>query len=206
MTILIDGYNLLYTLGLRRGESLEQGRKRMLNLLADHLADQVNVKVTVVFDAAHPPPGVPRRYHHRGLDVRFAAGYAEADDLLEELIRGCHTPKQLLMVSSDHRLHRAARARNAAAMDSEEWYDRLLDESEWKEDELDDDLRDGDSGAVADSGLWIKTFEGRDGQDFAKEEERPPTAAGQPSAPSRVEDQIFSDEYLAEVSRRAEEF
>lgn len=53
--------------------------------------------------------------------VRFAIEHDEADDLLEELIRAHAHPKTLLVVSSDHRIQRCARARKCQTMDSIEF-------------------------------------------------------------------------------------
>jgi hypothetical protein len=59
---------------------------------------------------------------HRGLTVRFAAQYKDADSLLEELIQADTSPRRLTVVSSDHRVQRAARRRRARAVDSDVWY------------------------------------------------------------------------------------
>ena len=74
-----------------------------------------------MFDAQGAPPGLPNTESYRGITVLFSKGYAEADDLLEELIASDHAPRQLLVVSSDHRLHRAARRRKATPIDSDVW-------------------------------------------------------------------------------------
>ncbi len=75
-----------------------------------------------MFDAADAPPGLPRTLEHRGLTVRFAAKSGSADELIEELIRADSAPRRLMVVSSDHRLQRAARRRKATAIDSDVWY------------------------------------------------------------------------------------
>ena len=126
MTLLIDGYNLLHASGiLGRGRGpggFERSRMALLNFIAESLPDETRARTTVVFDAAHAPPGMPRTLAHRGLCVRFAASHADADSLIEELIRADSAPRQLVVVSSDHRLHRAARRRRAQAIDSDRWY------------------------------------------------------------------------------------
>ena len=68
------------------------------------------------------PPGLPRVIHHRGLTVRFASQYPDADSLIEELIDQNTAPRRLTVVSSDHRLQRAARRRRAKPMDCDAWY------------------------------------------------------------------------------------
>lgn len=130
MAILIDGYNLLHAAGIvgagRGPRGLERSRLALLNFLAESLDPADQRQVTVVFDAAGGPPGLPAESGYRGLAVRFAKGYADADELLEELIRAESAPRQLTVVSSDHRVQRAARRRGATAVDSDRWYEETL--------------------------------------------------------------------------------
>jgi predicted RNA-binding protein with PIN domain len=130
MSLLIDGYNLLNAVGITgRGaaaSSLERSRRALLNFLAESL-DPRDVSTTiVVFDSHAAPPGLPRIVNHRGLTVHFASQYDDADALLEELIRADSAPRRLTVVSSDHRIQRAARRRRAKAVDSEAWYETIL--------------------------------------------------------------------------------
>jgi len=130
MSHLIDGYNLLAAVGIvGRGVGpggLERSRRALLNFLAESLDPAEIARTTVVFDAADAPPGLPRVVEHRGLTVRFSAGYEDADALIEELIRAESAPRRLTVVSSDHRLQRAARRRRARAVDSDVWYARVV--------------------------------------------------------------------------------
>jgi len=130
MSLLIDGYNLLHAVGIiGRGigpGSLERSRLAILNFLAESLDPEQLARTTVVFDAGGAPPGLPRVVEHRGITVRFAAGYEDADALLEELIRAESAPRRLTVVSSDHRLHRAARRRKAKPVDSDAWYAQVV--------------------------------------------------------------------------------
>jgi hypothetical protein len=80
----------------------------------------------VVFDAAHSPPGLPRSVDHRGLRVCFASQYADADSMIEDLILADSVPRRLTVVSSDHRVQRAARRRRARAVDSDVWFMEAL--------------------------------------------------------------------------------
>ena len=124
MGILIDGYNLLNATGVEgtgRGTELERARRGLLQFLADVLTADECSSTTIVFDAQGAPPGLPNQESFHGITVLFSKGYAEADDLLEELIAADHVPRNLLVVSSDHRLHRAARRRKATPVDSEVW-------------------------------------------------------------------------------------
>lgn len=130
MALLIDGYNLLHAGGfIQRGlgpGGLERARLALLNFLVESLDPATLARAAVVFDSRSAPPDLPRVVQHRGLKVHFAAEHESADALLEELIRADSAPKQLIVVSSDHRLHRAARRRKATPMDSDAWYDETL--------------------------------------------------------------------------------
>jgi predicted RNA-binding protein with PIN domain len=130
MSLLIDGYNLLHVSGIiARGVGpggLERSRLALLNFLAESLEPEELPRTTVVFDAQDAPRGLPQLVIHRGITVQFAAQHAEADDLIEELIGTDSAPRRLVVVSSDHRLQRAARRRRAKAVDSDVWYADLV--------------------------------------------------------------------------------
>lgn len=130
MPLLIDGYNLLNAAGIvgqgRGPATLERARLALLNFLAESVEPDELPLTTVVFDAKDAPPGLPRVVGYRGLTVRFASRWPDADSLIEELIRRDASPRRLLVVSSDHRLHRAARRRRARAIDADVWYAQVV--------------------------------------------------------------------------------
>ena len=131
MSLLIDGYNLLYASGiLGRGRGpgfLERSRQALLNFLAESLDEQELSRCVVVFDASDSAPkGLPRTVNHRGLTVMYAAGMPSADELIEHLIQRDSAPRKLTVVSSDHRLHRAAKRRKAKPIDSDVWHREVL--------------------------------------------------------------------------------
>ena len=130
MPWLIDGYNLLHVTGLfGRGAdgSLAGSRSALLGFLAAALTPAECKKTMVVFDAAEAPPGLPSENVVHGIHIRFAKGYASADELLEEMIAANHTPKRLVVVSSDRRVQRAALKRRATPVDSHVWYAELAE-------------------------------------------------------------------------------
>ncbi|MBX3412954.1 MAG: NYN domain-containing protein [Pirellulales bacterium] len=131
MTLLIDGYNLMHAAGIVGSGvgpgGLERSRRALLNFIVESLEVDELARAVVVFDANERPPlAVSDSFVHRGLRVRFAADHGEADELIEELIRLDSVPKRLLVVSSDHRLHRAARRRKGQAIDSDRWYAQMV--------------------------------------------------------------------------------
>ena len=116
MKILIDGYNLLHASGIFGGVRGARGFEASRQALLDELARLLGAAaggVTVVFDAADAPPGLPDRSIHEGISVRFARGYESADALIEELIDEHTAPTGLTVVSADNRVIAAARRRRA---------------------------------------------------------------------------------------------
>jgi uncharacterized protein len=130
MAFLIDGYNLLHASGiLPRGigpGTLQRARGALLNFLVESLEPEELAKTVVVFDARAAPVGRPRLVTHRGLKVHFAPNPGDADALIEQLIVEDSSPRRLVVVSSDHRLQRAAKRRRAQAIDSDRWYGEIV--------------------------------------------------------------------------------
>src|SRR5262249_52443973 len=105
---------------------LKYARERLLSLLRK-AHEEEPADVTVVFDARRAPPGATAEQDYRGIHVRFAVRYPEADDLLEELIRRCSAPHGLTVVSAGRRVRRGARRRGCGGRscdDSLDWLGR----------------------------------------------------------------------------------
>jgi predicted RNA-binding protein with PIN domain len=120
VTYLIDGYNLLFAhLGTppkrALSKALERARRRLLDKVrSGHEGDPT--QVTIIFDAAHTPPGAPSELEYHGLHVTFAVHEQRADDLIERLIRTDSAPQRLIVVTDDRHIQRAARRRHCTVM------------------------------------------------------------------------------------------
>jgi len=130
MPLLIDGYNLLHATGIlghgRGRGSLARSREALLNVLAESLPAEERDRTAIVFDAHDPPWGLSRKLDHHGITVYFASRHEDADSMIEDLIKTDSAPRKLIVVSSDHRLHRAAKRRRATAIDSDRWFRELM--------------------------------------------------------------------------------
>lgn len=133
ISLLIDGYNLLHATGAinvsRGANALAKARNRMLAQIAGSLTEPERLKTQVVFDARRTGSsnGIENETIVRGMTVTFAVGFAEADELLEQIIRQHSQPKTLTVVSSDLRVQRCATARKAIAIGSDQWLMQMLD-------------------------------------------------------------------------------
>jgi predicted RNA-binding protein with PIN domain len=210
MSLLIDGYNLLHASGiLPRGRGpggLERARLALLNFLVESLEPAELARAAIVFDAPETARGRPYEQVHRGLKVYFARGPEGADERIEELIRLDNAPRRLVVVSSDHRLHRAARRRRATPVDSDVWHRQLVARRF---------ARPGPAAAPAkpvgkadDVDYWLAQFgvdhgaplEERDDEQAPADSPAAAEAENAPETPRPVE-HPFPPEYLRELDR-----
>jgi hypothetical protein len=166
VAILIDGYNLLHATGILGRKvgpgTLERARNALLRFLATSLTDSERAETTVVFDANNGPPGLPREQYHQGIHVLYAQGYADADGLMEQLIRADSSPRRLVVVSSDHQVQRAARRRRATAVDSDRWHADVCRQRRGR-DAADGEASEADgrpiqSSTEAELASWVEAF------------------------------------------------
>ncbi|HTU89431.1 MAG TPA: NYN domain-containing protein [Gemmataceae bacterium] len=127
MRYLIDGYNLLHAMGLLCGKvgphGLEKARLALLGRLCGELGDDAR-SVTVVFDASRAPPDAVEEDDYQGIHIRYALE-AEADDVIETLIQREATPRQLTVVSDDHRIQQAGRRRRCGVRGCLDYLDEM---------------------------------------------------------------------------------
>jgi hypothetical protein len=124
---LVDGYNLLFTLGYVRKTAgqreFEQARERLIAYLTGKHAERPG-HATVVFDAVRATRFTQSEQHHGRLSVRYALKQ-QADDLIEVLIRQEAAPHKLTVVSNDQRLREAARRRRCVGWTLPDYVDWL---------------------------------------------------------------------------------
>jgi len=228
MPLIIDGYNLLYAAGMvssvEGDGSFEADRMALLDaLLAVIDANELHQTV-VVFDSANPPPGLPKSLNYHEISVRFSSDYPDADTMIEELVQLHHAPKRLTVVSSDHRVQRAARRRKAKAIDSGSWYRLMRQSRKRKQQQLAQQppKQKQPTAAVPRSEVqrWLQFFGDIDLADLKPASPEVPTPSPAPNEDPKVNPsstdhatpaakrepaspQVFSEDYLKRI---AEEF
>ena len=125
LSIFIDGYNLLGSLGKRTSERLIDGagaREALIHRLSLY-SQRKGHPVTVVFDAWQEPTGLERHEHRTGVKVVFTKRGERADQVLQRLAReygrGC------AVVSSDLEIIQTAKSHGAFVMKSHEFQVKL---------------------------------------------------------------------------------
>lgn len=204
MSLLIDGYNLMHAAGIvGRGAGpgfLERSRLAVLNFVVESIDPAEIPATTVVFDAQNAPPGLPRELNHRGIKVRFAAGYDNADELIEELIERDSAPRRLTVVSSDHRLHRAARRRKAQAIDSDRWYaETIARRRERQRSRGPEPAKPPTPLPVSEVEFWLAKFGPGEKPEDARAKKAAPKKSETP-ADRPPEENIFPQEYLDSIA------
>ncbi len=136
--LIIDGYNLMHAAGLARRRygpgDLERCRRQLLLRLVQHLSPEAAGNCTVVFDAFDAPSGASTENRSADdsrfgkIQILFAAAGNDADSEIETLLNSHSAPRQVLVVSADHRLHKSARRRRARCVDSEDFWAELTTE------------------------------------------------------------------------------
>jgi predicted RNA-binding protein with PIN domain len=129
MQTIIDGYNLMYELGLlekRFGpHGFRKARNRFLDKLAEGLGAIAAHQTTVVFDAREAPRHLPRESTHKGLTVVYADEEEGADARIERLIAAHSVPKSLTVVSTDRRIRQAASRRKARILTADAFWQQI---------------------------------------------------------------------------------
>lgn len=120
---IIDGYNLLHSVGYAQERfgpgGLERSRNRLLRFVANRLDPEERRRTTIVFDARAIPVEGLRESKFEEMTVLFNQPGSDADTLIEELILQHSAPRQLEIVSGDRRLQKAIKRRKGFAIESD---------------------------------------------------------------------------------------
>jgi uncharacterized protein len=198
MRTLIDGYNVMFAAGLMKGklgpEGFRKVRHRFLNDLAAAFEPVEAHLTTVVFDANDAPGHVPSSTRHKGISVLFAVDHDSADERIEELIAGHSSPKTLTVVSSDHRIQKAATRRKAKVLSADEFLTRMDSRKESRRPSTTEpaEATRPEVPTAQEAAYWLEEF-----RELAESEEAREISRGDPSFPTDAE--------LAQIEREVEE-
>jgi uncharacterized protein len=123
--VLIDGYNLYYyAKSLYRQEDADLSVAAFCTIV-DEWSRQARQKVSIVFDGGAPPALRQNQTRFGSVALKFTGQRTDADAAIEEGIASSTAPKLLHVVSSDHRIRRAARRRGCKVQTSDEFWARM---------------------------------------------------------------------------------
>jgi hypothetical protein len=126
--ILIDGHNLLWAV-----QGMADSPKGISDVGLCRFVGRYLLRIKEVGELIFDGPG-PRDKtdfdNLEGIEVLFAGLGRDADTMIEAKIAANTGPRNLVIVSSDNRLRRAARARRAESVKSEDFWERVVRELE----------------------------------------------------------------------------
>jgi uncharacterized protein len=117
---IIDGHNLLHTIN-KLDELFEPVTDIQLCRIINNFLKLTGQKGELVFDGTGPRD--KNAFENlSNLEIFFSNIGTDADSIIEDKIKADTAPKRLLIVSSDRRLRKAAHARKAASIKSDEFW------------------------------------------------------------------------------------
>ena len=120
MPFIIDGYNLLHLIQ-KHTEGAESINEVQLCHMIGRYLRIIGEKAEIVFDGVGPPEKMPLENVYN-TEVIFVGTGTDADTVIENKINANSAPKRLIIVSSDQRIRKAAKAKKAASVKSEKFW------------------------------------------------------------------------------------
>lgn len=134
MQYLIDGYNFVFRLGLKRKFSLQAQREEFIKTFAAHV-EKLRLHVALVFDGKDMPKGSFTRGNWRDIDIVYTHYGLSADDYILEQVESSKRPRSITVVTSDRGLGAKASMYGSRVMSIEEFMSYLLKKTKPKEKE-----------------------------------------------------------------------
>jgi predicted RNA-binding protein with PIN domain len=101
--ILVDGFSLLHAWpDLARGKARHSAAARdELVFVLTQYSDACGTPISVIFDGAGAPPGVPKTESDRQVEVLFSRAGQTADDIIERVTHRMRPFGEVLVVTDD---------------------------------------------------------------------------------------------------------
>lgn len=120
---IIDGHNLLHAIP-KVDESTNLISELQLCRIVDNYLKRTGNSGEIIFDGTGPTDKTGFDNFYR-LEISFSGLNTDTDTRIEDKISASSAPKRLIIVSSDRRLQKAARARKATSLKSEKFWSNL---------------------------------------------------------------------------------
>lgn len=128
--ILIDGYNVIYSLPFLK-KQFSFGNSAACNALLNYvriLHDFGHFRLTLVFDAQEKQIQIDRPGKGLNLSIIFTTRDCSADAMIEQLVQTSRHPDRILVVSRDLAINNAVIASGASILfpeDLQRWVEKL---------------------------------------------------------------------------------
>lgn len=132
--VIIDGYNVMRasTKGVSREAPFQAQREAFINQVAEYRRGTTH-DVTLVFDGTKGAEKYSRATNVFGVRVIYSAQGETADEVIVSLVRQSSRPVNLMVVTSDREVQRAAKAQGATVAPAQEMVEKLANPSKVEE-------------------------------------------------------------------------
>ncbi len=123
MPVIIDGNNLLWSIQKVEQDGRSISDVHLCRIVSRYLK-LIGESGQIVFDGIGPSDKT-QFDNISDLEVFFAGRNTDADTIIEDKIRANTAPRRLMVVSSDRKLRRIARTREAISVKAEDFWSKL---------------------------------------------------------------------------------
>lgn len=154
--LIIDGYNLLRSVQGLLEQSSEISDIQLCRIINDYIY-RTKKKGCVVFDGIGPR--IKDAFNNLfNLEIIFSGTTHEADDIIEKLILQSTGAKDLIVVSSDRRIKKAAEKKKATAVDCVDFWTEVIKQLENKKKKAAEPQAKFIGISEAETEYWLKEF------------------------------------------------
>lgn len=103
MLYLVDGYNFVFRLGLKRKFSLQALREEFIKSFSA-CVEKLHLHVALIFDGKDLPVGSYTRGNWKDVDIIYTHHGLSADDYIINQVENSEKPRSITVVTSDREL------------------------------------------------------------------------------------------------------
>ncbi|MGR3219827.1 MAG: NYN domain-containing protein [Candidatus Anammoxibacter sp.] len=164
MLIVIDGYNLIFTVSdLEKHvkvNDIEEAREILISVLIRYKAIK-RYNIVLVFDSSHNYSDKPTREGTSGIEIVYAKYSKDADTEIKQMIMHCENPGNALVITNDNDIRKFVQKNRSKVLDCKSFYSEIAKTLGWNKKGLPSEYRSKYEGASnTENEYWLNIFEG----------------------------------------------
>ncbi|MDR4506958.1 MAG: NYN domain-containing protein [Candidatus Brocadiaceae bacterium] len=129
MVIIIDGYNLIYSVPELEKyvevHRIESVRNHVVSLLSKYQEEKPHT-ITIVFDGTYSDTVLPRKQIFSGITVIYSKTGVNADTAIKNIVNLCQNPNDVYVVTYDNDIKRHVKKRGCHIINPKTLYKEIL--------------------------------------------------------------------------------